>query len=134
MGWKPMLRGKANASPFAHVLVKRLDQPLGDRPRLAGADDAAVDLRDRRDLGAGAGDEALVGRVQVVRLDRPLDARDLQAAAEVDDRLAGDTLEDAVDNRWRADLAIADDEEVISRALGDVAEVVDHDRLGHARV
>ncbi len=41
-------------------------QLLGDRAALAGADRAIVELADRRHLGGGAGEERLVGDVDVV--------------------------------------------------------------------
>jgi hypothetical protein len=55
-------------------------------------------------------------------------------AAQVQDRLARDTFEQVFSWRRGLHFAAADDEDVVSRALGDVAAAVEHDRLGDARV
>ncbi len=62
---------------------------LGDRTRVAHTDRAGVALDDRDDLGRGAGEEALVGGVNVVAVHRALDHRDPRLPRQFDHRFAG---------------------------------------------
>src|SRR3954452_9140782 len=78
------------------------DQPLeplaklaGDRARLARAQGAAVALDHGDQLGGGAGEEALLGRVHVIPVHRPLDHRVPGFPRQLDHRVAGDPFEDA---------------------------------------
>ena len=60
----------------AHGRLVDLLDPPGDRPGPAVADDAVVDRPDRHDLGGGAGEERLLGDVEVRAQDvAHLDAR-----------------------------------------------------------
>ena len=105
-----------------HSLEERLLQLLGDRSALAIANLAVVDLADRRQLGGRAGQEDFVGDVEVVAGERGLDDFEAPVAGDLDDRMARDAVEDAVEWR-RSDLAVADDEDVLARAFGDEARV-----------
>src|SRR4051794_34239718 len=58
---------------------------LGDRPARADADLHAVEFADRRDLGRGAGEEGLVGDVDLVARDALLHHLEPQVLADVQD-------------------------------------------------
>ena len=60
---------------------ERLLDACGDRPALAFADRAAVELADRRHFGGGAGEERFVGEVDVVARDALLGDRDARGRA-----------------------------------------------------
>ena len=105
-------------------------QLAGDRPRLAPAHGVVVDLADGHQLGRRAGQEHLVGQVQLAAVDVAVH----HAVPEVlGDRAiterAVDPVEDARGRRGGGDLAVADDEDVLARALAHVADVVEQDRL-----
>ena len=103
-------------------------QQLGHGPARAGADDAAVDLADGRDLGRGAREEGLVGDVDLVAADAPLAHLDALLARQPDDRVARDAVEGRGQLR-RVQHAVAHDEDVLAAALGDVALGVEQQRL-----
>lgn len=107
---------------------------MRDGARVAGADGSAVDFGDGGDFGGGAGEEAFIGDVQIMPLERFFGAGDLKFFAELDDHGAGDAFENAIVGGGRGDVAVADDENIVGGALGDVAVVIEHDRLGHAGV
>src|SRR5581483_2572509 len=92
---------------------------LGHRTGLT--DHAIVDLTDRHDLGRRPGEKRLVAHVEVAAQD----VADLDVVAEVardrHHRILGDALERARGHRRRDELAAADDEDVLARALADVA-------------
>src|SRR5690606_12928509 len=105
----------------------RLQRP-GDRAAAAAADLAAVDLADRRHLGGRAGEEDLVGDVQLVARDAALLDRDAAVAGQHQDRLARDAGEHGGQRR-RAQDAVAHEEEVLAARLGDEPLGVQHDGL-----
>src|SRR2546423_1119916 len=121
--------------------VDLLDGP-GHRPRLA--DEAVVDLSDRHHLGGRPGQESLLAHVQITAED----VADLDLVAKVardrHHRVLGDALEGAGRHGRRDDAAPAHDEDVLPRALADVALGREQDRLvvagleglglGHRRV
>jgi hypothetical protein len=80
-------------------------------------------------LGGGAGHEDLLGEVHLGAGDVALDDRVAEVAGDLDDRAAGDAVEDRVVLARRGDLAVAHDVDVLARALADVAVVVEQDRL-----
>src|SRR3954454_21937221 len=98
--------------------VRPLDG-FGHRPRLT--DQTIVDLTDGDDLGRGPGEERLFAHVQIAAQD----VADLDLVAEVardrDHRVLGDALEGAGRDRRRDELPAAHDEDVLARALADVA-------------
>src|SRR5688572_20779166 len=113
--------------PFAPLLVlaghdveESLLDRLGHRARLARADHAPVELADRRHLRRGAGEERLVGDVDVVARERARDHLVAELAGEVDHRGERDAGEGRGEHRLE-ELAVLDDEDVLARALGDVA-------------
>jgi hypothetical protein len=99
-----------------------------DRAAAAGADLTVVDLADGGDFGGGAGQEDLVGHVELVAGDRDLADGHALVARDLDHRGAGDAFED-VGSRGRLDLAVAHDEEILAARLGHEAGGVEQDRL-----
>ena len=89
-----------------------------------------VDLAHRDQLGRGAAEEDLVGQVELGARDVALDDRDSRGRSAIwitDLRLIPSRIEavcPGVD-----DLAVADDEDVLARALADEAALVEQDRL-----
>src|SRR5205085_11884375 len=67
-------------------------EPAGDRP--GRAEQVVVDLVDRADLGGRAGDEELVGGVELGPRDVALGDLDALVGRKLDDGGAGDALED----------------------------------------
>ena len=57
---------------------------------------------------------------------RPLDHRVAGRAGQLDHGVAGDPFEDARVDRGRMNLAAVHDEDIVARALGDLALVVEH--------
>ncbi len=75
-------------------------QVLGHGPRLAGPDHTIVDLDDRNQLGAAAGQEALVGDVHVVSREWDLAHFEAGGVAQLQHGGAGDAGQDpGVDRR-----------------------------------
>ena len=109
--------------------MKGRRQLLCHRTGLAVGDGAAVDLRHRHQLGAGAGDEALVGGVDVVAVQPHLLGIDARLGCQLQDGAAGDSLQGAVLGRRREQLTGANDEQVVGAAFGDEAGVVEQDGL-----
>ena len=103
------------------------------RRDLAGpalADRVVVDLADGDELGGGAGHEDLVGQVQLGARDVALDDLEAEVARDLDRpsaRLMPSRI-DAVCGGVKI-VAVADDEDVLARALADEAVVVEQDRL-----
>src|SRR5207245_10135400 len=96
-----------------------LRDAASDGPRTP---DLAVDDRtDRHHLGGGAGEEGLVRGVEVA----PEDVADLDVVAQVacdrHDRALRDPLERARARRRGDDATVPHDEEVLARALADIA-------------
>ena len=77
---------------------------------------------------AVAGKEGLVGEVDLVARDAPLQDLEAHVAREADDGVARDALEAGRELR-RVDLAAAHHEEILAAALGHVALVVEQQRL-----
>src|SRR5437879_4935187 len=103
---------------------------LGELAHAPAADLAVVDLDYRGDLGAGAAEEELLTGVELRAVDAALDYGQAQLVANhLDQQVAGDALEDVVGDRWGGEDAVFEHEEVLGRALGDVAVVREHDRL-----
>ena len=108
--------------PAVDHLEERFLQFARDRAAAAGADLAPVDFADRRDFGGGAGEEGLVGDVQVVAGDAPRRDRVAQLRGERDHAVARDAHQRRGQLRL-VNTAVLDDEQVFARALGD--ETVD---------
>ena len=72
-------------------------------PGLAGADRVVVDLAHRDELGRGAGQEDLVGQVELGARDVALDDLEAEVARDLHDRLAVDAVEDRRGLRGRED-------------------------------
>ena len=85
------------------------------RPGLAAADRPAVHPDHRDDLGAGAGQEALVGGVDVVRERQGLlRKRDAGRAGQLDDGVARDAFQDAGVVGGVQERAVLDEEDVVA--------------------
>src|SRR5690349_12941104 len=78
-----------------HDVEERGLDLLGDRTARAAPDLDAVEFADRRDFGGGAGEERLVGDVDLVARDALFHQRDVQVAADREDRVARDAVERA---------------------------------------
>src|SRR3954467_6602233 len=110
------------------VLERALDGAR-DLAGVALADRMVVDLAQRRELGGRAGDEHLVGEVELGAGDVALDHLKAEVVRDLDDRLAVDAVEDRGRLRRREDPPVAHDEDVLARALADLALVVEEDGL-----
>ena len=97
-------------------------------------DRVVVDLAHGHQLGGGAGQEDLVREVELRAADVALDDLEIEVAGDLHHRLAVDPVENRRRVRRRQDLAVADDEDVLARALADEAALVEQDRLVVARV
>ena len=106
--------------PLTMSKKRRLDL-LGDRAARAGADLDAVEFADGRDFGGGAGEEGLVGDVDLVARDALLHDLDAEVLADVEHGVAGDAVQRAGRQVGRVDHAVLDDEDVLARAFGDEA-------------
>src|SRR5579875_2817053 len=108
--------------------VDLLDLPR-HRSRLTAADDPVVDGADGDHLGRRAGEESLVGRVEV----RPQDVGRLDLPAQVPGdgghRRLGYPLEGPRSHGRGEEPALPHDEEVLARALADVALRAQEDGL-----
>ena len=107
--------------------MEPLAELAGDRPGPARADDAAVALDHRDQLGGGAGQEALVGREDVVPVHRPLDrpcSPAARASSITASRVIPSRMPESIEGVWIA--PVLDDEDVVAGALGDLALVVEH--------
>src|SRR5438552_11412832 len=101
---------------------------LGHRARLAGADGAAVELADRRHLRRGAGEEALVGDVEVV----PREALGVYLVAQALRQLDHRAARDAGERRGELGLPegpILDHEDILAGAFGNKAVDVEQQAL-----
>src|SRR5258708_39833649 len=111
-----------------HDLEERALDALGHGTARARADHAAVELADGRDFRRGAGEERLVGDVDVV----PREARLLDGDAEVGADRLHRAPRDAVERRGelgRVDAPVLHDEDVLARTLGDEAVRVEQQAL-----
>ena len=102
---------------------------LGDLPGLPVADDLPVVACDGRDLRCGPGHPDLVRGHEHEPGDRLLDDLVAQVPGDLDDRVPGDSPEDALCERGGDDLPMEVHEDVLSGALGDVSDGVQHDGL-----
>jgi hypothetical protein len=118
--------------PSQDVFVKRA-QLCGDRPHHAGAYGTEVHASDGDHLRSGACHEQLLGDIQLGTVDGTFDHCQSQfLLRELDDRAAGDALEDVVRCRRGDHDTVADDEHVHRAALRDVAVLVQHKSLVEA--
>src|SRR2546423_3985668 len=125
--------GPVFAIPAAHDLEIQFLQPLDDRPDLAIADEPAVDVDHRRNLGAGAAEEDLVGNVELGAVDRALEDFHAELGTEqLDHGEPGEALENIVGRRRREHLAVANHEDILGAALADMALMRQHDGLVEA--
>src|SRR5437588_4039685 len=92
------------------------------------AQPVAVDLRDRLNFHVGAGEEELLGHVELGRVNLPLLYRDAQLGADADDRLAGDALQDGVGDAGCHEVTVADQEDVLARPFRALAGLVEQAR------
>ena len=95
----------------------------------AGADADVIDLGDGDDLGGGAGEEDLIGSLDLFGRHVLDVAVNVQLGTQVHDEAAGDALENARIAGGREDLAVFDDEDIVAGTLADVAIDVEHDGL-----
>src|SRR3954452_24317234 len=103
-------------------------QLLRERP---GRELPVRDLRHRRHLGGGAGDEAFTEAAKLLRHDAPLDHLDATASGEVHHGRAGDAGQEAIGDR-RVNLAVLDKEDIGAGAFGHAALPVQYHRIGIA--
>src|SRR4051812_24251788 len=109
----PLALSASASSLAADQALEPLAKLAGDRPGPARAERAAVALDHGDQLGGGAGEEAFLGRVHIVPVHRPLDDGVPRFSRQLDDRVAGDPLEDARVDRRRVDGPLRHDEDVI---------------------
>src|SRR5678815_2284972 len=115
-------------------LPEQIQHPLVRRAGVSVADDAAVDFHHRNQLRARATQEDLVGLDQVVDHHVLFAPGDLLLVADLHDDLARDAFQDADMGGWRAQHAVLHDPDVVRGPFGDVAGLVEHDRLVDARL
>ena len=104
----------------AHQVAPGLQQAPGDGADGAVADGQAVELCGRHDAVGGAGEEGLVGGVDIVGLEVGGLGGDIQVGGQLEDGLAGDTGEGAA-GVGRLKNAVGPDEEVAALVFGYVA-------------
>src|SRR4029450_9466024 len=102
-------------------------QPAGNRARVA--EDPVVHLPDGHDLGGRAGEEGLVGQVQVGADEVGLADLEALALGDVDDAVAGEAGQAAGGQGRRVESAVADGEDVLARPVGHVPVGVEQDGL-----
>ncbi len=95
----------------------------------AGAHTDVIDLGDGDDLGGRAGEEDLIGTLDLFGCHVLDVAGDVKFRAQVHDEAARDAFENTRIAGWREDLAVLDDEDVVAGALADVTIDVEHDGL-----
>jgi hypothetical protein len=88
-----------------------------------------VDLADGHQLGGRAGEEDLLGEIELGARDVALDHGVAEVACDLDHRLAADPVEDGRGVSRGDDLPLADEIDVLSRPLADEAPLVEQDRL-----
>src|SRR5690606_27643215 len=135
--WVGTMSGFASLSPTYRLLDQRpplgvagalaadqvevgLLQLFGDRAATADADLPAVDFANRGDLRGGAGEEGLVGDVDLIAGDALLDPRHAQLFGQGQHGGAGDAVEAGSDFRG-VEHAVLDQEDVLAGTLGHVA-------------
>src|ERR1051326_5991956 len=131
---RAMRTGSAMASVAAARGLRVLElcvkpaQALSEGTGKPAAQNAAVDFGHRSHAAEGAGDEGLIGLVDVVEGEVAEMDRDAVGMAERDDIGAGDAVEEVLAGR-SAQLAAAGEEEVGGVATGDEAVGIEHERL-----
>src|SRR3954451_21046282 len=110
-------------------VVERVLQLLGDRAAPADADLHAIEFADGRHFGGGAGEEALVGDVDLVARDALLHDLDAQVLGDVEHRVPRDSVQGARGQVRRVDHAVLDHEHVLAGAFGHEARAVEQQRL-----
>src|SRR5688572_10754588 len=101
----------------------------GDRARPAGPHGLTVHTNDGDHLPQGAGQEALVGAVEIARLERGLLDGNALLAGDAEDDGARDPFEQS-GARWRRpEDTVLHREDVARGALDHLAGRADHDRL-----
>src|SRR5262245_27411673 len=124
-------RSGISASLGGEQRAVELVEPPRERAGHAGADRPSVDRGDRRDAAEGPGDEGLVGGVDLVEREVPLERGDAGGARRTEDVRAGDAVE--AEAAGRGDRrAVADDEEIGRVAAGDEPPRIEHQRLVRA--
>src|SRR5581483_8824282 len=103
-----------------------------DRSESAFANANLVHRADRSDLRRGAGKKDLVGQVKHFAGDHLLDDRDIQVARDLDNGIARDSRQNRVAQGGGHEHALADDKQVLARALADVAVGVKRNAFGVA--
>src|SRR5262249_18293999 len=88
-----------------------------------------IDLADRYQLSRCTGEEDLLGEVKLCAGDVPLDPGVAEVLRDLNHGLAGDPVENRRVVARRDDLAVADQVDVLARALADKATLVEQDRL-----
>src|SRR5687767_6487736 len=102
------------------AVEERLLQLFRDRAALAAADGAVVELADRRHLRGGAGEESLVGAVDLVAGDALGHEGDAEILRDTDHRVARDALEGGGE-LGLVERAVLHQEDVLAGALRDEA-------------
>src|SRR5438105_14168561 len=100
-----------------------------DRSRPAGADDPTIELDDRDDFSARAGQETLVSAPNVIAGQVGLAHRDVELPGDIENGGAGDALERAGGSSRGDDPTLLHDEQVVGRAYGDIPAVVQYHGL-----
>src|SRR5688572_32321045 len=109
-----------------HDVEERFLDRLRHRPGLALADHPAVELTDRRHFGRGAGEERLVGDIDVVA-GQPLFAYLIsKLGGQLDHGRAGDSGEGGSEFRLE-NLSVFHDENILARAFGNEAVHVEQE-------
>src|SRR5438128_1233240 len=124
----PLREPRVDTADDVHVRARQAGR---DRADLAVAEWEPVDRQDRRDLVAAAAEERLVGHVELGAIDLALDHAHAEqlGADRVHQGRARDALEDVCGDGRRDEPALAYHEERRARALGDVAFLVQEERL-----
>src|SRR5512140_3222904 len=115
-------------APVDDVEERVLDL-LGDGAARSGADLQPVEFADGSHFRGGAGEERLVGDVDLVARDALLHDLDPQVLADTEHGVAGDAVQRAGRQVGRVDDAALDHEDVLARALTDEARAVQEQRL-----
>src|SRR2546423_2630031 len=98
----------------AHVLALDLER---QHPRLPCADRNAIDGPDGSYLRGSSRKEQLIGNVEHLTRNRSLDDFDIHVARDPNDGVTGDSIEDSGADRRREQLAVANEEEILTAAL-----------------
>src|SRR5688572_6575612 len=104
--------------------------PLRQRTRFSLADGNAIHGANGRDLGCRSAEEQFIRHIQELAGQHLLADLDSEIPRDGDDRVPRDPLQDSGGKRRRVQTAVADREEVLTAAFGDVAERIEHDALG----